>query len=90
MHQVINNDRGAYMRPMPGMMGLITSTSKVICYLLLFLVGSRDESVLVMIPFKTETCILRATLLLQDKKLVFSGSEGTGKRHSPCRVFFFF
>ncbi|KAL8459078.1 hypothetical protein ACS0TY_035682 [Phlomoides rotata] len=26
--QVINNDRGAYMRPMPGMMGLITSTSK--------------------------------------------------------------
>ncbi|KAK6115286.1 hypothetical protein DH2020_007555 [Rehmannia glutinosa] len=26
--QVINNDRGMHMRPMPGMMGLITSTSK--------------------------------------------------------------
>ncbi|KAK6131256.1 hypothetical protein DH2020_035013 [Rehmannia glutinosa] len=26
--QVINNDRGVHMRPMPGMMGLITSTSK--------------------------------------------------------------
>ncbi|KAK6131004.1 hypothetical protein DH2020_035253 [Rehmannia glutinosa] len=36
--QVINNDRGVHMRPMPGMMGLITSTSKAITFLLLFYV----------------------------------------------------
>ncbi|KAK6115780.1 hypothetical protein DH2020_008049 [Rehmannia glutinosa] len=36
--EVINNDRGVHMRPMPGMMGLITSTSKAITFLLLFYV----------------------------------------------------
>lgn len=30
VQQVINNDRGVHMRPMPGMMGFATSTSKVI------------------------------------------------------------
>lgn len=39
--QVIDNDRGVHMRPMPGMLGLVSSNSKVILsyYILVSLQG---------------------------------------------------
>lgn len=34
--KVIDNDRGVHMRPMPGMIGLISSTSKVLTLFVFF------------------------------------------------------
>lgn len=35
--KVIDNDRGVHMRPMPGMLGLVSSSSKVLFKLIMFI-----------------------------------------------------